>query len=175
MNEDILRERARRAYERGRLRQAAERTALLAPLAVLAHAAGSTPAATALGTLALAGAGLFFLWRGGESARGMRAGLLAGLGPFALPLVSRASGVLCSETVCLVLPLACVAGGLLGGALLSGAGFHPQPGRRGFWPAALVTTAAAGVLGCAWAGAAGLLGLALGLSLGAAPLLLRRA
>jgi hypothetical protein len=175
MTEHELRQRARRAYERGRLRHAALRAGLVLPLAGLVHVAGTALAAAALGTLALAGATLLFLWRGGESARGLRAGLLAGLGPFTLPLLSRASGLMCSQTVCMVLPLACVAGGLLGGALLSGAGFRPEPGRRGFWPAALATTAAAGVLGCIWAGAAGLLGLAVGLTAGAAPLLLRRA
>ena len=39
-------------------------------------------------------------WRGQDYGRGGRAGLAAGLSPFALPLASNATGLLCSATVC---------------------------------------------------------------------------
>jgi hypothetical protein len=171
-SEGALHAHARWAYEGGRLRTALLRAAWLVPTGVLAHAAGTGLEAALAGTAALVVVTAALHWRGQDHARGARAGLIAGLAPFAIPLLARGTGVLCTARVCAILPVACVAGGLLGGVVLGLA--RPRLRATPFWAAALCTTLAAGALGCLWAGLSGILGLALGVALGAAPVLLLR-
>jgi hypothetical protein len=91
-----------------------------------------------------------------------------------LPLVSQATGYFCSATVCLVLPTVCVAGGVVGGVALGLLGKRPFGDHVGFWVAAVSVTAVLGSVGCLMAGLAGIAGLAVGLLIGAAPVLVAR-
>lgn len=113
-----LEARARRVYERGRLVFALKRAVVVAAAAGLALLSCANIAATAGCVFALGALVTVLLWRGQEFADGVRPGLVAGLVPFVLPVVSQATGYFCSATVCLVLPTVCVAGGIVGGAAL---------------------------------------------------------
>ena len=134
-----LEARARGAYERGRTRLGLGRARLVAPVAAAAFlqcsAATAFPIALAVALLvALAG---LFAWRGLDYARGANAGLVAGLGPFAVPLLSTFTGLFCSETVCVILPATCVAGGLLGGLVLGLGSWGPRESPARFTGASL--------------------------------------
>jgi hypothetical protein len=172
--ESRLEARARRAYEAGRMVWAAKRATAVAALAGLALASCANLWATAGSVLVLAGLVTALLWRGEEFGEGVRPGLVAGLAPFALPVASQATGYFCSATVCLVLPAVCVAGGIVGGAVLGLQGRRPFAHHMGFWISAVTVTAVLGSVGCLVAGLAGVLGLGLGLLLGAAPGLVYR-
>jgi hypothetical protein len=167
-----LARRARRAYERRRLRHALRDAALVGPVAGLAflHCAGVAPTAVAVSVLlALVAA---CSWRGQDYARGLHAGLLAGLSPFLLPLLAQLGGHACSRSVCLYLPTACILGGLLGGLTLAALGLRPHADMRAYAGSALAVTLVAGAVGCLFAGLAGLGGMALGVAAGSAPLLI---
>jgi hypothetical protein len=165
---------ARRAYEVGRQRRAVWRALVVAPLATVprVHSAhtGQAPQAV-VATLALLALVTLFAWRGQGYARGIRPGLVAGLPPLLLPWLTSATGILCSATLCGVLPVAAVAGGALSGAFLAAGAGGDGAGRRGvpFWFAATAVTVALGAMGCLHVGLAGLAGLALGIVAGAAP------
>jgi hypothetical protein len=172
--ESALEDEARRAYEWGRATWASKRALVVAALSGLALLTCTNVAATAGCVVLLAVLVGALLWRGQEFAEGVRPGLLAGLVPFLLPLISQATGYLCSETVCLVLPVVCVAGGVVGGAALGVLAKRPFGEHLGFWIAAVSVTAVLGSVGCLMAGLAGIGGLAVGLLVGAAPVLVAR-
>lgn len=174
LSESALETRARRAYEWGRLVWGSKRAAVVATLSGLALLSCTNPAATAGCIVLLALLVTALLWRGQEFAEGVRPGLLAGLVPFVLPVMSEATGYFCSATVCLVLPTVCVAGGVVGGVMLGVQGRRPFRDHLGFWVAAVAVTAVLGSVGCLMAGLAGIAGLAVGLLLGAAPVLVAR-
>ena len=173
-----LRRRAARAYERGR---AAAALRLVAPVALLLVGvpllSGSGPAWSALGGL-LAVAGGLASWSGGVAARAARAGLFAGLAPLVAPIAVGAIGHRCTGCgLAAYLPLClavCVAAGAAAGAIL-GLLAARESRRARFAAVAVGFAATTGALGCVFAGASGLLGMALGLALGgAAPLLAPR-
>lgn len=112
--ESGLEARARRAYERGRLVWGVKRAAWVAAVAGLALLTCANLAVTAGCVFVLGALVTALLWRGQEFADGVRPGLAAGLVPFALPVLSQATGYFCSATVCLVLPTVCVLGGIVG-------------------------------------------------------------
>jgi len=173
----LLQAAARRAYERGRAGVALRRAAIPAAATSLAlyHCLdGARPPAT-LG-LVTATAALFawFTWKGLDAERGARAGFAAGLAPLLVPLLAKWSGILCSATVCGILPAAAVLGGFLGGVLLMRHPARPLHGAR-FWIAAATMTVVLGTAGCLHAGLAGLAGMALGLATGTVPALALRA
>ena len=170
-----LEDRARRAYEGGRFGWALRRGLAVPVVASAALVGCEQVAATVacIGLLALAVVGC--LWRGGSYAVGVRPGLLAGMAPFALPVAAHATGHACSATLCLFLPTFCIAGGVVGGVVLGAQGHRLVEGPLGFWISAVVVAALAGSVGCMVAGLAGLTGMALGLVLGAAPVLAVRA
>lgn len=174
LTESALEARARRAYEGGRLAWGLKRAVVVAALAGLALPSCSNLAATAGCVVLLAFVVTALLWRGEELAEGVRPGLVAGLVPFVLPVVSQATGYFCSATVCLFLPTVCVAGGVVGGAALGAQGRRPFGDHLGFWISAVSVTAVLGSVGCLMAGLAGIAGLAVGLLLGAAPVLFAR-
>lgn len=165
---------ARRAYELRRLRRGLLQALLFAPLGALTflHCATSVRwnAAALLLVLALVAA---CSWAGRGWARGMRAGLLAGLAPLLVPLAAELLGHMCTESLCYYLPGACLLGGLLGGLVLAG---YPGPAAdtRAYAVAASAVTLACGLAGCLFAGLGGLAGLALGLTIGAVPVLVLR-
>jgi hypothetical protein len=166
--------RARRAYERGRLRWALERAAAAAAIAAVALVGCAAPGAPAACVAALGALVAACLWRGGSWARGARLGFLAGLAPCLLPAAARAVHA-CSDRFCLSLPPVCVAGGVIAGILLGWLGMRVHGDRR-FWLAAAAAAALAGSTGCLAAGLAGMAGMALGLLAGAAaPVLAARA
>jgi hypothetical protein len=175
VTESALQARARRAYEWGRAAWALKRALLVAALPGLALLTSSNPLATVGCVVVLVFLVSALLFRGQELAEGVRPGLLAGVVPFVLPIVSQATGYFCSATVCLVLPSVCVAGGVVGGVALGVQGRRPIGAHWGFWISAFSVTAALGSVGCLMAGLAGLAGLAVGLLVGAAPVLVARA
>jgi hypothetical protein len=174
MIESALEAEARRSYEWGRLVWGSKRAVVVTALSGLALLSCTNLAATAGCVVLLALLVTALLWRGQEFAEGVRPGLLAGLVPFVLPLASQASGYFCSATVCLVLPTVCVAVGIVGGAALGVQGRRPFLAHLGFWISAFSVTAAFGSVGCLMAGLAGIAGLAVGLLVGAAPVLVAR-
>ena len=185
MDEVMLLAAARRSYELGRLRRAGRRAGVAAAVAALPlhHCAQAGRAVEGLvGIAALATLVALFTWRGQGYGRGVAPGLVAGVGPLLLPLLASWTGVLCSTTVCGVLPAASVLGGLAGGLALAGSAFGGGGAgggeRRGgsYWFAAAAIAASLGVVGCLHVGLAGLGGMAAGLFVGTlAPLAVRAA
>jgi len=168
--EQGLRDRARRAYEWGRLRAALGTALWVAPMAVVSTLVCGRPEVTAPVAIALSALVTYLLWRGGDLGRGVRPGLLAGLAPLLLPLGTRASGHVCLGGICVLLPTVCVVGGLLSGLLVALAIFRGLPLRLRVMLPAFAVAGLAGSLGCLLMGLAGVTGMAAGMALGAAPL-----
>jgi hypothetical protein len=171
----VLVARARRAYERGRLRAALPSVAAIAPMVALSLVVCRQYAATAACGVALGAIVLAAGWRGQEVARGARAGLLAGLGPLLLPLVTCLH--LCAGGVCVFVPASCVVAGIAGGVAVGVLARRRAPadapsGR--YLVPALGVAALTGSLGCVIAGTSGVVGMAVGMGLGAAPPILWR-
>src|SRR5438128_1875150 len=113
--EALLADHARRAYEWGRFRAALPTAGLVIPMATVSMWACGGYAAPAVCGSALALLITASLWRGEEFGRGVRAGLWGGLAPLLLPVAVGASGHTCQGGVCLLMPLVCVGGRVLGG------------------------------------------------------------
>lgn len=162
--------RARHAYERGRVALGLRTSVAIAPMAVLSWIACDNPGATALSALALMAVVTAAVWRGQETGRGARAGLVAGVPSLLVPVAVGATGHLC-ESMCLLFPTACLVGGVLGGLVLGwlAAGL----GRHGLATAS-VTAWLAGTLGCMLMGSIGVAVLLVGLAFGLAPVLVLR-
>jgi hypothetical protein len=165
--------RARRAYELGRLRQAARALPVVAAMVGCALlGCGRVPTTIALGAL-LAAAVVALVWWGRAPGRAVRAGLSAGAAPLLVPLVLRPAGQLCVGGVCLPsCALVCVATGLAAGAVVALRAARLVEQRLAFFAAAAAVAALAGSLGCAVAGASGVLGMAAGLAATSLPSLL---
>jgi hypothetical protein len=172
--ESALEPQARRAYEVGRLAWALKRALIVAAATGVVLQSCADLGATTLAVAPLAVLVTGLLWRGRDCADGVRPGLMAGLAPFVLPLWSQSTGYFCSLTVCVVLPAVCVAGGVVGGAVLGVQGRRPFGTHAGFWVSAVLVTALLGSAGCLVVGLAGIAGMALGLCLGVAPVLVAR-
>lgn len=165
MNEQLLHRRARRAFVRGRLREALGGAGLSALLVLVALLFAEAPSRTALLGLPLLLASAAFAYVGREPARALWPALLLGALPLACALVAPHLGHVCTGSGCvsLCLPL-CTAGGLAAGALLSRFALgQARPWR--VWAFGAVVTVGAGALGCACAGLPSVLGMALGVGL----------
>lgn len=163
---DILARRARRAYERGRLRWALARGVPAAGLTVVALAGCAAPAGPAACIVVLGLALAALLWRGGSWSRGAHLGFAAGLVPCWLPgLVHLAHGR--CDGFCLTLPSVCLVAGLAAGLLVGWRGLKRHGDSR-FWIGAASVAVLAGMIGCLPAGLAGLGGMALGMLAGVA-------
>ncbi|HXO19530.1 MAG TPA: hypothetical protein VOA87_06350 [Thermoanaerobaculia bacterium] len=172
--EETLADRARSAYEAGRLRWALMRTVAALAIAAVALLGCPAPGGPAVCAAALGAFLATCLWRGGSWARGARLGFLAGLAPCLLPATVRALHVSCAS-LCPHLPSVCLAAGVAAGLLVAWRGLRVHADRR-FWLAAAGAAVLAGAVGCLTAGLAGLGGMALGLLAGAAgPVLVARA
>jgi hypothetical protein len=170
--ESVLADRARTAYERGRLRAAVPTVALVVPMVALSIVVVGRAAASLTGGALLAVALLAALWRGQQFGRGARAGLAAGAAAFLLPLATCFH--LCAGGTCLAVPSACVAAGIVGGVAVGvlarrRAAAEPRPGA--YLAPAIVVAALAGSLGCVIAGAGGVLGMAGAMAAAVAPII----
>jgi hypothetical protein len=170
-----LRARVQRAYERGRVVHGLRTAGAVVPMAALSWIACDNPAATVLGGITLLAVVTAAVWRGQELGRGTRLGLVAGTPPLLVPVLVTCTGHLCSASLCLFYPAACLAGGVLGGLALGLLARRAGLGPLGLTIAATVAWLV-GSLGCIVAGSAGIGVLVAGLGFGLAPTLtLRRA
>lgn len=157
---DALERRLRSVYERTRFKRA---FAGFSPIFVLVAAAlvfgGRPTAALWLGPV-LFGGGVFALWYGREPGRGVLPGALAGGVALLLALCANRVGHACTGERCVswCVP-ACIAGGLLAGALVSVVGVRQRRG-IGYWASASGITLLTGALGCSCVGFSGVIGLA---------------
>ena len=172
MNEILLRQRARRAFVRGRLREVQAATALAALLVLVAVTLAEAPARAALLGLPLLAASAAFAYWGREAAHVLWPALLLGALPLSCALMAPHLGHICTGSGCvsLCLPM-CTAGGLAAGMLLSRfAMAQPRPWRA-WWLGAAIAIAA-GAMGCACAGLPSVVGMALGVGVPQLTLLL---
>jgi hypothetical protein len=169
-----LARRARRAYERARLVDAAVRAAPVALIVAVVAASSEAPGWRLwLGGAAVIAATLAF-WRGQILARAAKAGILAALAPLAVPFVADSlhRGCDCARLPLAACMLLCVGGGAIAGAIMAVlAAREREADRWRFASTAAIMAAWLGTLGCAFAGAAGMLGMAGGLLAIGAPLL----
>ena len=174
MNDAALLAAGRHAYERGRVKLGLRRALFVLPLALLPLQQCMASGRGTLMLLVVATVGVLitlFHWRGQDFARGANTGLIAGLSPLLLPLLTSWFTPVCSTIICGFLPAAAVAGGFLGALSLTGAGLAGERTTVGFWLAAISVTVTLGAAGCLHVGLAGLAGLALGLAAGTLPAL----
>ena len=169
-----LRLAARRAYEWGRLQGALGRGAVAAAVATPSLLVCSH---TSWGAACLAGFALVVAagrMRGGDLEAGTRAGALAGILPCLLPAVLQAI----DPELCIMFsergPWICGIGGAAAGVVLGLSGRGHLAGRLRFWAGAAAALAFPASLGCIPAGAAGFMGLAIGLAAGGVPALVSR-
>jgi hypothetical protein len=158
-----LRATARRAYELGRARHAAKVSAAALLVAGAAFGLGRPLGITIALCAALAALVAFTAFRGGAAGRAVWPALAAGTGAMFFPLVIRTAG--CSlfgpECMRFCLP-ACVAGGAAMGAALALTARHEHKDAREFLVAGAAIAALTASVGCSLAGAAGVIGMALG-------------
>jgi hypothetical protein len=169
-----LYERARRAYETGRLGAALRRSLLLLPAVGIALLCCARPAPTLASGAGLVLLVTFCLWRGQDYLRGVRPGLVAGFVPLLLPVLAQATGHLCVSGHCLLFPAVCGVGGLLGGVTLGLMAPRPRDGQGIPFVTACLVAALAGSVGCLLYGLVGLGVMIAGLLVGAAPILVSR-
>jgi len=170
----VLQERARRAYETGRLGAALRRSLLLLPVVGIGLACCARPVPTLACGAGLVGIVTFCLWRGREYRRGVGPGLVAGFVPLLLPILAQATGHLCVSGRCLLYPAVCGVGGLLGGITLGRFAPPPRDARGIPFVTACLVAALAGSIGCLLYGLVGLAVMIAGLLVGAAPVLTAR-
>lgn len=169
-----LRSRTKRAYEWGRVRTAlglSIPTLLLGVCVAALVREVSWP--LALGTL-LYLASVVLLWVGKAPGRSVLPGVVYGLLPLTGGLVSRFNGHVCLGLSCYSSCLLyCVAGGVAAGVLVSRLAARSESSTAVFLSAA-ATSLLTGAIGISCVGVHGLVGMALGVALGAVPLGVRR-
>lgn len=163
--------RARRAYEAGRLRWAAQIAWVVLTLVALSFVvAGASAVSAATGALLLATA-IALRWRGQAWGAAVRAGLTAGLIPYALLLVFKCgAGWYCAVGGCMEHCVRfCGAGGLAAGLLLATRARAHEDHRTAFLVASSAVAALTGALGCFVGGVTGMLWMIVGELVAAAP------
>jgi len=169
------REMARRAYEVGRARYAAWAAAPTLAVVIVAVLMSDQRASALLIGAALYATAALLHWRGRHLGRGVLPGVAAGIVPFAAAHAARLYGHMCTPEGCVSLCVpACLTGGLIAGAGVARLAWRSER-LRASWAPACGVAALTGALGCACLGYGGMLALAAGLVLGAAPLALRPA
>jgi hypothetical protein len=171
---DEFRQRARRAYEWGRLRHSLVNAWPALPLTALSawlcHETGlSVAIGVALFTLSTG-----LLSYGRIASQAARVGLKAGMLAFAVPVIAFHSYLAphcCTMTDMLIVNVGC---GLGVGILLSVESTHLQAQRNVFLLSAGVVAALCGMLGCILFGPMGLAGMAAGVLLSTAPVAIYR-
>jgi hypothetical protein len=165
---DALEARARSAYERSRWRLGAQAAWPALIMAGICVALGGRPLATLVMGAILAGVIAKATHHGREASRAVIPGLLAGALPLLAGLIACRVPHACGMGLCLswCAPLCLAAGGLAG--LLLGIGTNRAPlDRRHSMFVATSIALLAGSLGCLVVGLGGIVGMFLGLSLGA--------
>ncbi len=171
---DEIRRRARRAYEWGRLQHTVTKAWPALPLTALSLWLCHEP-----GTSIAIGAALFaltagLLWYGRIPSQAARAGLRAGIAAFAIPV---AAFHWYFAPDCCTFPTMLIVNGGCGvgvGILLSIESTHLQTHRNAFLLLASVVAALCGMLGCLLFGPMGLAGMAAGVVLSTAPVVIYR-
>lgn len=170
-SDTALFERSKRSYERARFGRALLGALPFVGIVGVAIVCGADRGAGAcIGAIVVAMAS-FALWRGESLGRAVLPGVLFGVVPLSLALVAKATGHVCTGSTCVSLCVpACTAGGIVAGMGLYLAGRKAkQPWV--FWGVGALLALATGSLGCSCVGAGGIVGLALGLSVSAVPML----
>jgi hypothetical protein len=167
------RESLRSAYEHGRARRALVSALPVFPLGLLAWLIVRDGLVVAAATLALFVSTALFFWRGRDFARGVLPGALAGVVPFLAMVTLRGSMGAMSGASCVAhcVPASALSGLVAGVAIGTFAARAGSPARA--WLSAGITATLVGALACACMGVSGLVGLALGLLAGSAPLAIR--
>jgi hypothetical protein len=165
---DVLEAQARSAYERGRWRIGAQAAWPALVMASICVALGGRPLATLMLGLVLAVVIAIATHRGREAARAVIPGLLTGALPLMVGLIACRVPHACAAGFCVAwcAPL-CLTAGALAGLFLGVRAKRAPVERR---PSLLVATSIAvlaGSLGCLVVGLGGVVGMLLGLSVGA--------
>jgi hypothetical protein len=159
---ELLRARARRAYELHRAGDAL-RLATVVIVAAAAALACGRPAPLVCAVCVPAFPLVAFLsWRGGVEGRAMAPALGAGLAALALPLAVRMVGHACVGDACMTLcQPACIVAGAAAGAYIGLRAAREDEQLR-YAVAALAVAALLGALGCSLVGGVGVLGMLAG-------------
>lgn len=168
--EPILKDRARRGYELGRLISKLPWGFAAAPFAILSLHYCAHPGLAMIQSALLAVSIVAMLWLGRDFAKALLPGLACGVPGFAIPYFCCASGA-CPVGPSTQLVAICFGGSVLAGLLLSAFAIR----RRLSLPALVSAITVAGLmvtLGCSVAGLGGVLGAALGVMLATTPALL---
>ena len=171
-----LEARARRAYEAGRVRWALQIGWIVVALVAVSFVAASPSVVTALTGAALLATVTALRWRGRTFTAAARAGLVAGLIPFALLLVLKSTATMCCSmggplAGCMAhCTLFCGFGGLAAGVLLVSRAQRRGDGALGFLVAASVVAALTGLLGCFVGGLTGVIWMVAGELAATAPM-----
>ena len=170
--EAMLARRARRAYELGRLRDAALHAWPAPILTLFALRCCEPTLETALIGFLLTAATITLRWRGEAFGRAVPLGLFAGSVPMLLPMLNRLLQPGCASCGPIGWCLAwCILGGVLAGALVGWRAARPGGGGWRFAASGGLVAALAGSVGCFLAGYIGLAGMVAGFLLGGAPAL----
>ena len=170
-NSQGLRDRARRAYEWGRIRAALRETLPVIPLVGASLLACSAPVQTIASGGLLYAVAVTLRARGGASGRAVTPGFVAGLGAFFAPLVA---GVLWADPgACdaLAMRTICFVGGVATGGNVGIFALRAAADEARFLVSAAVVAGLTGSLGCMFGGLGGILGMVLGLLIATAPVL----
>lgn len=165
MTPDQLFAKATRAYERGRWRWAALSALPMAVIPIASFAIGQRLLSSVGLGLVLLVLSAYLLWRGQAPARGLVAGLKAGLVPLALSHGANLYGHICTASGCTSLCVpACALGGVVAGGIVAwSARSAARPNQVLAWGAA--TACLVGAFGCACVGFGGMAGMVLGTAL----------
>jgi hypothetical protein len=161
IDDDELRTRARRAYERGRWRAGAVSAGPALALALICVVIGGQPGVTMLTGLALAGLIIVAVHRGGAVGRAVAPGLAAGALPLAAGLAACRIPHPCGGPGCIdfCAPL-CLSAGVLAGVVLA---LHAhRTARHSSLAVGGLIALFTGALGCLFVGLGGVVGMGLG-------------
>ena len=149
------------AYARGRLRWALGHALPVIPMTLLSAVYTTTPLVSLGLGLALAGALVWLLWRGGEAAEGAQAGVIAGALALMIPPLYRVCRHVCVGALCwATCTLLCALVGVAAGVVL-GRTWQAGAGPERLLAAGLLATLG-GAMGCLELGASGLAAVLLG-------------
>jgi hypothetical protein len=170
----IVRERARRALERGRVRHAALAVGLLLPVLALVVVVAPRAGWAAAWSAGAALVAFVALWRGQAWARGVLPGFVCALLPLASAHAAARIGHLCTGDGCVSLcaPL-CASGGVLAGLALA-RWMRRQPSAWSAYAVSAALVVAVGATGCTCLGLGGVLGVLGGVLFGGVALALGR-